>query len=266
MISVIVPVYNTEAYLVRCLDSLLMQTYPNLEILLIDDASTDKSGSICETYAARDSRLKVIRFPKNQGPSAARNAGIRKAEGKFISFVDADAYVEPDIMEKLYVALSENEADISICGADGIRIKDGAADTFSGTEAVRCLARGTPFNLVPWGKLYDAGLVRACPFDERIFYSEDLLFLYQYSGVSGRFAISRSNCTIMSTVRTVRFTAASVTGNVQRFLSIIESARMRLSIFRKCCLIFNRLHWIRIHVWPCLQWRQNCHVVSCLDT
>ncbi len=65
MISVIVPVYNTEAYLVRCLDSLLMQTYPNLEILLIDDASTDKSGSICETYAARDSRLKVIRFPKN---------------------------------------------------------------------------------------------------------------------------------------------------------------------------------------------------------
>ena len=179
MISVIVPVYNTEAYLVRCLDSLLMQTYPNLEIVLIDDASTDKGGSICETYAARDSPLKVIRFLKNQGPSAARNAGIRKAEGKFISFVDADDYVEPDIMEKLYAALSENEADISICGADGIRIKDGAADTFSGTEAVRCLARGTPFNLVPWGKLYDAGLVRACPFDERIFYSEDLLFLYQ---------------------------------------------------------------------------------------
>ena len=186
MISVIVPVYNTEAYLVRCLDSLLMQTYPNLEIVLIDDASTDKSGSICETYAARDSRLKVIRFPKNQGPSAARNAGIRKAEGKFISFVDADDYVEPDIMEKLYAALSENEADISICGADGIRIKDGAADTFSGTEAVRCLARGTPFNLVPWGKLYDAGLVRACPFDERIFYSEDLLFLYQVFRRAGK--------------------------------------------------------------------------------
>lgn len=179
MISVIVPVYNTEKYLVTCLNSLLAQTYPNLEILLIDDASTDQSGQVCEDYAARDRRLKVIHFPKNQGPSAARNEGIRRAEGGLISFVDADDHVEPDLLEKLYDALLENEADISICGADGIRIKDGAADTFSGKEAVCCLARGTPFNLVPWGKLYDARLVRACPFDERVFYSEDLLFLYK---------------------------------------------------------------------------------------
>lgn len=179
MISVIVPVYNTGGYLVRCLDSLLVQTYPNLEIVLVDDASTDQSGQICERYAARDERLKVYRLPENRGPSAARNEGVRKAEGRYISFVDADDHVEPDLLEKLYDALSENEADISICGADGIRIKDGPADIFSGKEAVRCLACGTPFNLVPWGKLYDAGLVKAFPFDERIFYSEDLLFLYQ---------------------------------------------------------------------------------------
>ena len=73
MISVIVPVYNTQDYLVRCLDSLLAQTYPNLEILLIDDASTDGSGRLCEEYAAGDDRLQIIHFTKNRGPSAARN-------------------------------------------------------------------------------------------------------------------------------------------------------------------------------------------------
>ena len=111
-ISIIVPVYRTQEYLGRCVDSLLAQTYPNLEIFLIDDASTDKSGSICETYAARDSRLKVIRFPKNQGPSAARNAGMRRAEGKCISFVDektgkrVSAY-----LENPYPYLSEEELE-----------------------------------------------------------------------------------------------------------------------------------------------------------
>ncbi len=179
MISVIVPVYNTETYLVRCLDSLTAQTYPNLEILLVDDASTDGSRTICEAYAAKDARLKLFHFPKNRGPSAARNEGIRRAKGELLSFVDADDHAEPDLLMKLYTALSEHKADVSICGADGIQIKDGAADTFSGKEAVRCLARGTPFNLVPWGKLYRADLVRSCPFDEHIFYSEDLLFLYQ---------------------------------------------------------------------------------------
>ncbi len=104
MISVIVPVYNTEFYLVRCLDSLLAQTYPNLEILLIDDASTDGSGTICETYAAKDDRLKVIHFPQNKGPSAARNTGICRSQGQYISFVDADDHVEPDLLEKLYTA------------------------------------------------------------------------------------------------------------------------------------------------------------------
>jgi len=186
MISVIVPVYNTEAYLARCLDSLLAQTYPRLEILLIDDASTDGSGRICEAYAAGDGRLRVSHFPANRGPSAARNEGIRRAEGEFISFVDADDHVEPDLLEKLYTSLSESKADISICGADGISLNSGNPAVFSGKEAVRCLARGMPFNLVPWGKLYCADLVKSCLFDERIFYSEDLLFLYGVLQRAGR--------------------------------------------------------------------------------
>lgn len=178
LISVIVPVYNVEGYLEDCLDSLLAQTYPSLEILLIDDASRDRSGSICDACAARDSRVRVIHFPENRGPSAARNEGIRQAQGAYISFVDADDRVEPDLLAKLHETLAETGADVSACGADGIALGSGPAAVYTREEAVRCLARGVPFNLVPWGKLYRAELVKDSLFREDIFYSEDLLFLY----------------------------------------------------------------------------------------
>ena len=174
----IVPVYNVEGYLEDCLESLLAQTYPSFEILLIDDASRDNSGAICDAYAARDSRVQVVHFPENRGPSAARNEGIRQARGAYISFVDADDRVEPDLLEKLYEALMEAGADVSACGADGIVLGSGPAAVYTREEAICCLARGVPFNLVPWGKLYRAELVKGSPFREDIFYSEDLLFLY----------------------------------------------------------------------------------------
>ena len=107
LISVIVPVYNVEGYVQPCLDALLAQTWPNLELILIDDASTDGSGGVCKACAARDSRVRVVRFPENRGPSAARNEGVRRAAGAYIAFVDADDRVEPDLLEKLYRCLEE---------------------------------------------------------------------------------------------------------------------------------------------------------------
>lgn len=178
LISVVVPVYNAAGFLEACLNSLLAQTYPSFEIILSDDASGDGSGSLCDACAARDSRVRVFHSPENRGPSAARNVGIRQARGAYISFVDADDRVEPDLLEKLYECLAEAGGDISTCGADGIDLKSGPAAVYSREEAVRCLARGAPFNLVPWGKLYRAELVKSAPFQEDIFYSEDLLFLY----------------------------------------------------------------------------------------
>lgn len=178
VISVIVPVYNVESCVKLCLDSITAQTYENLEIVIVDDASTDHSGSICDAYALEDKRLLVVHFSVNRGPSAARNEGIKRASGELLSFIDADDYVEPDMLEKLYLNLKENKADISACGADGIKITDGPADSYSRAEAVGCLAKGTPFNLVPWGKLYMVGPVKKHLFDEGIFFSEDLLFLY----------------------------------------------------------------------------------------
>ena len=178
LISVIVPVYNAGDYLEGCLDSLLAQTWPNFEIILADDASTDGSGQICDGYAGRDARVQAVHFPYNRGPSAARNEGICRAQGAYISFVDADDCVERDLLEKLYASLTQAGAEVSVCGADGIALKRGPAAVYTRSEAIRCLARGAPFNLVPWGKLYSAELVKKTLFSEDIFYSEDLLFVY----------------------------------------------------------------------------------------
>ncbi len=179
LISVVVPVYNTGAYLERCLASLLAQTCRNFEIITVDDASTDGSGDLCDRLAEKEPRLRVVRLPENRGPSAARNEGVRRARGEYLSFVDADDWAEPELLEKLYRRLAETGADVCACGAEGVSIQDGPPAVFSREEAVRCLAQSRPFGFVPWAKLYRASLVRETPFDESVFYSEDLLFLYQ---------------------------------------------------------------------------------------
>ena len=102
LISVIVPVYNVQDLIGRCLNSILAQTWQNIEVILVNDASSDGSGRICEEYALRDRRVQVVHFQKNRGPGAARNEGIRRASGDFVSFIDSDDYVEPDLLERLY--------------------------------------------------------------------------------------------------------------------------------------------------------------------
>lgn len=114
-ISVIVPVYKAERYLRDCLDSLVSQTHRNLEIILVEDGSPDGSGRICDEYAARDNRIRVI-HQKNSGASAARNAGLAAARGDWIGFVDADDRIEPDMFAYLFSLAQEYGADISQCG------------------------------------------------------------------------------------------------------------------------------------------------------
>ncbi|MCR5149991.1 MAG: glycosyltransferase, partial [Clostridiales bacterium] len=113
-ISIIVSVYNVEEYIRRAVDSIRCQAYPNLEIILVDDGSPDKSGAICDEYAKMDDRIKVI-HKKNGGLSDARNVGIEAATGAYLGFVDGDDYIEPEMYQKLYSALVENDAEISIC-------------------------------------------------------------------------------------------------------------------------------------------------------
>ena len=101
LITVIVPVYNTEKYLERCLDSIVGQTYRDLEILLIDDGSTDSSGEICRQYAEADDRITVL-VKENGGQASARNLGLDRMQGEYVLFVDSDDYVSPDFVEELY--------------------------------------------------------------------------------------------------------------------------------------------------------------------
>lgn len=110
-VSIIIPVYNCERYLDRCVESVLQQTYRNIELILVDDGSTDGSGKCCDTWAERDSRVKVI-HQANGGVSAARNAGLDMVTGDYIGFVDADDWVEPDLVECVLGAAVTNNADM----------------------------------------------------------------------------------------------------------------------------------------------------------
>ena len=111
LISVIVPVYNVEKYLPRCIESILRQTYPHFELILVDDGSLNKSGAICDRYAKKDARVKVI-HKENAGISTARNAGVDMAQGEYISFVDSDDWVREDYLEKLLTPMLQYDVQM----------------------------------------------------------------------------------------------------------------------------------------------------------
>ncbi|MBQ2863648.1 MAG: glycosyltransferase [Clostridia bacterium] len=115
LISVVVPVYNVEKYLSKCIESVLAQTYPNIEIILVDDGAKDNSGAICDEYARRDERIRVI-HKENGGLSDARNRGISEARGEYVGLVDSDDYIDADMYETLYGLISEYDAQIAMCG------------------------------------------------------------------------------------------------------------------------------------------------------
>ena len=114
LISVIIPVYKVERYLPRCIDSILSQTYKNIELLLIDDGSPDSSGDICDEYAEKDPRVRMF-HKENGGVSSARNLGLDEAKGDYIGFVDSDDYIAPGMYEKLVELIEDNNADIAVC-------------------------------------------------------------------------------------------------------------------------------------------------------
>ena len=115
LISVIIIAYNVENYIGKCLESVINQTYTNLEIIIVDDASTDKTSDICIEYQKKDDRIKYVKHKNNHGQAIARNTGLDNATGEYISFVDSDDFILPDYYELLYNNLQTTNADISIC-------------------------------------------------------------------------------------------------------------------------------------------------------
>ena len=190
MISIVVPVYNAEKYLEKCIDSILAQTYPNWELVLVDNGSTDESMEICRAYANRDVRITAFHQYRNQGVSVARNLGMERCSGEFITFIDADDWVKKDYLEKLIKLQKRQNADMVICEYDRVydedRVKEPENSQKNGKYSIRTynvrqylkyyLLEGNPHC---WGVLYKNSILDQLKFMSGLTIGEDLLFVLE---------------------------------------------------------------------------------------
>lgn len=188
LISVIVPVYKVEEYLDQCVSSIVNQTYQNLEILLVDDGSPDGCPAMCDRWAEKDSRIKVI-HKENGGLSDARNAGLKIATGEYVAFVDSDDMISDDMLESLYNALYDTKSDIAECDyvyfEDKLPHIDDCTDAkhtiFCAEEALKALLEKKDLYCVVWNKLYRRLLFDNLSFETGKLH-EDVFFTYQVFG------------------------------------------------------------------------------------
>lgn len=188
LVSIIIPAYNAEAYVERCLDSVLNQIYEAIEILVVDDGSKDRTGSICDAYAARDKRFRVFHI-ENGGVSRARNYGLKQALGTYVMFVDSDDHVAPDYVEQHYRAIRQTEADWAVTGYyicyQGRQEANLVEEAYTGVyersgfgQAFPWLYRGYFLNS-PWNKMYVRRLITS-EFCVDMALGEDLRFNLDY--------------------------------------------------------------------------------------
>ena len=193
-ISIIIPAYNAEKYIGRCLESILRQTFPDFKVICVDDGSTDKTAEICRGYAERDERIAVV-SKENGGAPAARNTGLQYAKGEYITFVDADDWLEPRMYEVLYIQAKENDADISVVGfskdfESGSRNMENlsfVSENISGSEELIRYAfirdEYRNFGAYVWNKLFHKRIIysgdKLLRFDEELTRGDDVWFYAQ---------------------------------------------------------------------------------------
>lgn len=188
LITVIVPVYKVEPYLDRCVQSIVDQTCSNLEIILVDDGSPDNCPAMCDAWAEKDSRIRVI-HKANGGLSDARNAGLALAAGEYISFIDSDDWIAPEMLEKLLDALQRDDSDIAACTVQMVWEDDTPSELLTvqrscvldREEAQRALLRETLLKQPVWYKLYRRETIKSIPFEVGK-YHEDVYWSYQAVG------------------------------------------------------------------------------------
>lgn len=239
IISIIVPVYNVSEYVGTCLDSLLRQTYQNVEIIVIDDGSTDNSGRICDQYAEKYSdKIKVI-HTENHGLSAARNVGLKAANGKYLAFVDSDDWIEEEMCEILLENLNKSNADISSCGVkqdfnNGKDLLNKVSDSQKCNQ--RELAKEIIKNQNVYGyvcnKLFKKSMLDGLQFDETLMSCEDIDFTVRYI----------ENCKFgvytVSELYHYRQRRGSMTGEFNynpRKLSVIKAYEKIMPIYEQIC-------------------------------
>lgn len=182
-ISIVIPAYNAEKTIKRCIDSILSQTYKNLEIIIIDDGSTD--NTLMECQSMNDCRIKVI-HTLNYGQGHARNIGIDAANGEYIAFVDADDYCEPDMYENLYRMITTNNADMVCCGhcdvigGKLIEHRNSDKNLLNRTDALRHFAKMDGIKWGVWDKLFKTNKINDLRFPSKKMHAEDVIFLLQF--------------------------------------------------------------------------------------
>jgi glycosyltransferase involved in cell wall biosynthesis len=232
LVSIIVPVYNVEAYLERCLDSLCKQSLKEIEVILVDDASPDNSGEICERYAEKDKRIVVYHQPKNKGLSAARNIGIKHASGEYLMFVDSDDWVDEDFCKTAYECAVQFKADLVMFNY--ACVKSSASDAeprkvFRGyTEGVKSREEAMGIMLddggnAAWNKMYKKNLF------EDVIYPEG--FLYEDTGTTYKLVYNAKNVYFLDKIlyyqyiRPNSITTSKVTNKVLRDRAILNTKR-----------------------------------------
>ncbi len=252
LISVIVPVYKVEEYLAACVDSILAQTYENLEIILVDDGSPDNCGKICDSYAEKDSRIKVI-HKENGGVSSARNAGLEVASGEYVGFVDSDDTLDAHIYAELYKNLTETNSDISICSfrktflpeesnkavwANKYLPNEDSFLTLSAEDALCDMMLAKHFAGYLWNKLFKASVVQNLRFATSVYICEDLLFSAE--------AILNSNKIVFSGKRLYNYlqrqTSALHRAFDDRFLTYYE-AHLKIIEIAKKSPVYNKVKY-----------------------
>ena len=195
LVSVIIPIYKVEPYLDRCVQSVVDQTYTDLEIILVDDGSPDNCPAMCDAWAEKDSRIRVI-HKENGGLSDARNAGLTLVTGEYISFIDSDDWIAPEMLEKLFDALQRDDSDIAACTVQMVWEDDTPAKLLTvqrscvleRDEAQRALLRETLLKQPVWYKLYRREIIEDIPFEVGK-YHEDVYWSYQTVGNARRVSL-----------------------------------------------------------------------------
>ncbi len=200
LISIIVPVFNVERYLDRCVRSIVAQRYSRLEIILVDDGSPDRCGTMCDEWAEKDCRIKVI-HKENGGLSDARNAGMAAATGELMGFVDSDDWISPEMFQLLYDNMQENGSDIAACGVEMVW-EDGSPSrmltgpgccVLDSQEAMRAIIEESALKQPVWYKMYKTALIRNIPFAVGK-YHEDVFWSYQAIGAAECVSVMDTMC------------------------------------------------------------------------
>lgn len=258
LVSVIVPVYNVEKYLNDCIEGIINQTYKNIEIILIDDGSQDASGSMCDYFCSVDNRINVI-HQTNMGLSAARNAGIMKANGEYLCFVDSDDMVRRELVEHLIKPIIVNLVDFSCCGS--IRCEEcdtaqsiiGAKEQYSdinmkvlsSEQAMNELIKERTLPVTAWGKLYSRELFKDIMFPVGK-YNEDAFTTYRIINASRTIGVINTNDYIYR----------KNNGSIMR--SSFKEKRFDIIEAKK-----NQLEFIRQHYPALEQYAESSIVASC---